>query len=530
VDGGFGPDAEPVVISRRRFLGGLGGVGGALLLGSAGCAGGLSGGQTAQLLPSRTPLPPRFVEPFAVPPVKSPSSRTAHETRYDIVQQPGVVSILPGLTTPVLGYDGLLPGPTLQTRRGERVVVTHHNRLPVPTVVHLHGGHTPPESDGYPIDLLLPTGGPSRAAHQHAGLGGDVTTGSRSYVYPSDQPAATLWYHDHRMDFSGPQVWRGLAGFQLVTDDVEAALTLPHGERDVPLMIMDRSFEADGSFRYPALDPSMQLTPGVTSGYRSGVLGDVVLVNGRPWPVMEVQAVRYRFRMLNASNARRYRLTLDPAPAATSSFVQVGSDGGLLAAPLGHDAVILAPAERFDVIVDFSRYPVGTTVTLSNTFGSGSTDAVMRFVVTRRAPEDSSVPDRLAVVPPLQPSADAVVRTWRFSRGTGSAQRHWLINDQPFDPRRMDAAPPLGRTEIWRFSSDLHHPVHIHLSPFQVLNRGTGGPGEYDHGWKDTVDLTPTETVTVAVRFDDYAGRYLIHCHNLEHEDMMMMAAFETVR
>ena len=520
-------------ISRRRVLAGALGLSAGGLLGVGGCAN-PSAGQTARLLRSETPLPERFAADFVVPAVKTPVSRTARRTAYEIVQRSSKLEILPGLSTEVMGYDGLLPGPTIKARRGERVTVTHHNQLFWPTVVHLHGGHTSAESDGYPTDLLLPatevTGSrPSSHPHRTGGASGRVSKGSRSYVYPHDQPAATLWYHDHRMDFTGPQVWRGLAGLHLVTDDVEDALDLPAGDRDVPLMIMDRSFAADGSFSYPSLDPRLLDTPGVREPYAAGVLGDVILVNGRPWPVLEVAAARYRFRIVNASNARRYRLGLEPAPSPGPVFTQIGSDSGLLAAPVRHDTVVVAPAERFDVVVDFSRYPVGTEVTLTNGLGLDSTDAVMRFRVTRRVRDASVIPDRLAEVEPLRPGPNAPVREWRFSRGGAGGPAHWVINGRAFDPDRMDARPRLGQTEIWRFSSDLHHPVHVHLSPFQVLRRGTQGPGRYDAGWKDTVDLTPSETVEVAIRFTEHTGRFMLHCHNLEHEDMMMMAAFETV-
>jgi spore coat protein A len=331
------------------------------------------------------------------------------------------------------------------------------------------------------------------------------------------------------MDFTGPQVWRGLAGSYLISDDVEDGLDLPSGDRDLPLMIMDRSFDESGALRYPSLDPELMDPPGLFGAYDAGMLGDVILVNGRPWPELAVDTARYRFRMINASNARRYRLVLDPPPPEGPAFVQIGSDGGLLETPLAQDAVQLAPAERFDVVVDFSGYPAGTTVTLTNALGVGSTDSVMRFRVARRVRDDSHVPDRLTEIEPLVPATGATVREWRFARGTASTAP-WVINGLPFDPERMDAAPALGEVEIWRFTSDLHHSVHVHLDPFQVRRRGTGPPGPWDSGWKDTVDLAPWEQVEVAIRFTDHAGRYLMHCHNLEHEDMMMMAAFETVR
>ncbi|HEY8456854.1 MAG TPA: multicopper oxidase family protein [Actinopolymorphaceae bacterium] len=524
-------------VSRRGFLGLLGGAGAGIAL--AGCGLGGLVGQTAELLPSRAPLPKPFQVPLPIPPVKRPVRTDGDTDYYEIVQRVGRVEILPGLRTTILGYDGIFPGPTLVTTSGRRVVVKHRNELPVPVAVHLHGGHTPADSDGFPTDLVLPVSGwdPPRNAHS-ARMRGDVSRGEREYVYPMNQRAATLWYHDHRMDFTGPQVYRGLAGMHIVHDAEERALPLPDGDRDIPLMICDRSFEADGSFRYPALDRTLREVPGVIADYMEGVVGDVILVNGAPWPVCEVEAVRYRLRILNASNARRYGLTLKPADGPPASFVQIGSDGGLLERPIRHERIDVAPAERFDVIVDFSQYAPGTVLTLRNELGEGATTQVMRFVVTRRAKDDSTIPKRLSTIERLDPERAVVTRVWKFRRGTvPSRQAHsdgdttrsgWTINGKPFDPDSAHASPRLGEIEIWRFVSDLHHPVHVHLDPFQVIKRGNREPGPYDAGWKDTVDVRPAEHVDVVVRFSDYRGPFVMHCHNLEHEDMAMMATFRT--
>lgn len=479
-------------------------------------------GQTAELLTSQVPLPPRFQVPLPIPPVK----KAVRPNFYEITQKVAEAEIIPGFRTPIFGYDGIFPGPTIESRRGQSIVVRHRNELPVPAVVHLHGGHTPADSDGYPIDLIMPTSG-NHSHHRHHGMlaTGDIRQGHRDYTYPLDQPAATLWYHDHRMDFTAPQVWRGLAGFHLVRDDVEEKLPLPRGDREVPLMICDRAFSEDGSFRYPALDPTLQTTPGVEADYMEGVLGDVILVNGAPWPVMEVEAARYRFRVLNASNARRYRLGLSPG----GPIVQIGSDGGLLATPVEHSSIDIASAERFDIIIDFSRYAPGTTVTMTNGLGTGPTSEIMRFTVTRRATDDTQIPTRLSTIERLDPAKATVTREWKFTRGKVNDHRGWVINGKAFDPTRMDARPKLGDIEIWRFITDLHHPVHVHLSPFQVISRGGHGPGVLDSGWKDTVDIRPAEHVDVAIKFTRYAGKFMLHCHNLEHEDMAMMSAFETV-
>ena len=514
-------------VSRRGFLGLLGGAAAGVAL--SGCGSGWTPGVTGRQLASAVPLPPPFQVPLPVPPVaRSVGVDPSGAELYRVTQRAAQVEILPGVRTPILGYDGIFPGPTFETRRGRPIVVRHRNELPVPTVVHLHGGHTPAESDGWPLDLVLPVGESADRAVHH-GMTGDLVKGEREHHYPTDQRAATLWYHDHRMDFTAPAVYHGLAGFHIVRDEVEDALPLPRGDRELPLMICDRSFAADGSFAYPGLDRTMRSLPGVEDAWMEGVLGDVVLVNGAPWPVHEVDGARYRLRLLNASNARRFRFELRVQGGPPVPFVQIGSDGGLLDEPITHDALEAAAGERFDVIVDFSVLPVGTEVTMVNTIGTGRTTDVMRFRVVRAARDDSRIPDRLAEVEPLAPAAGATRRTFAFTRGEIGSHKGWTINGTSFDPDKSIADIPLGQTEVWRFVTDVHHPVHVHLDAFQVLQRGPRSRGRYDAGWKDTVDLLPGEVVDVAVRFTDHAGRFVMHCHNLEHEDMAMMATIRTV-
>ncbi|WP_241779760.1 multicopper oxidase family protein [Streptomyces natalensis] len=486
----------------------------------------LAGASTGRVLASAGSLPRPFGVPLPVPPVARPVRSERGADFYRVEQREGRVEILPGRKTTVWGYDGIFPGPTFAARSGRRTVIEMFNSLAVPTVTHLHGGVTPPASDGYPTDLLLPTRcAPGRTHDGMAGAHpGRTAVGYRSYEYPLPQRAATLWYHDHRMDFSAPQVWRGLAGFFLVRDAEEDRLPLPDGDRDVPLMLCDRSFAADGSFRYPSHHDR--------DAFPDGVLGDVQLVNGAPWPLMEVAAARYRFRLLNGSNARRYRLRLDPGGSTHGRFVQIGSDGGLLAAPQPLDAVNMAPGERFDVVVDFSSFPLGSTVTVHNTAAEGRMRDVMRFHVVRRAKDDSRIPARLSPsFAALSPNSTLPVRSFDFRRthgADGSDERQmWTVNGRPFSTDAVLASPRLGSVERWRFSSDFHHPVHVHLAQFQVTARGGRPPRDADAGWKDTVDVRPYEVVEVLVRFTGYKGRYMLHCHNLEHEDMAMMANFQ---
>jgi spore coat protein A len=359
------------MLGRRTFFGLVGAGGLAATLG--GCAG---TGQTGQLLRSAARLPGPFTVPLPQPPVLQPVSREGGVDRFRIEAQPVEREILPGYRTPVLTYGGTVPGPTLETRRGRPAVVEHVNRLPVPMVVHLHGGVVPADSDGFPTDLVLPVDDAPRrrptSGHDHPVPDPQalVTRGSREYRYPMEQRAALLWYHDHRMDFTGPMVYRGLAGMHVIRDDEEDGLPLPRGDRELLMMITDRAFDRDGELVYPSLDASLVGRPGVHQYAMEGVLGDVLLVNGAPWPQAEVDAARYRLRILNASNARRYRLRLDPPPPEGSPFVQVGSDGGLLAEPQPLDTVTMAPAERFDVVVDFAAYPVGTEVVLRTTWAA----------------------------------------------------------------------------------------------------------------------------------------------------------------
>ncbi|SEG79642.1 spore coat protein A [Nonomuraea solani] len=483
--------------SRRDALRLLG-LGAVVAAGSSGCSL-IAGTPQPQLLTSAAPLPKPYAVPLQVPEVAKPVRSVGGVDYYELTERAAEAELLPGLRTPIWGYGGTFPGPTLQASRGRRTVVKLVNQLGEPTVLHLHGGHTPPESDGFPTDLVAPGA-------------------SREYVFPLEQRAATLWYHDHRMDFTGPQVWRGLAGMFLVRDPEEEALPLPSGERDLPLLICDRSFGADGAMLYPGLEAR----PGVREAYMGGVLGDVILVNGAPWPELRVARARYRLRLCNASNARAYEL------ATGGPMIQIAGDGGLLAAPRTVRQLRLAPGERAEVVVDFGAYKIGQRVELRNLAGEGAQARVMRFAVDRDEADDSAVPGRLSTVEALDPARATVTRDFEFSGGGMHGGMGWLINGRPFDARRMEARPKLGDIEVWRLTSDVAHPVHLHLDHFQVLSvngERPAGPPE----WKDTVELRDAQTVEIVTRFTDYRGRYVLHCHNLEHEDMAMMAAFEVV-
>ena len=472
---------------------------------------GLSAASAATLLLSKGEVPglqtQRFQRPLPVPPALTPVRTDATTDYYEITQKEADVEILPGLRTRIWGYNGMLPGPTIQARRGRRVVVRHVNRLSVPTVVHLHGGVTPSASDGFPTDMVAP---------------GQYET----YVYPNVGRAATLWYHDHAMDHTGRNIYMGLSGFYLLHDDEEASLRLPDGPYDVPLLIQDRLFSSNGQFVY---DTFRHLA----------AKGGTILVNGAAWPRMEVSGRKYRFRFLNGSNATPLRLAL----SSGQPLLQIATDGGLLPAPVLCPDIPLAMAERVEAVVDFSIYPIGTRVILQNLNSkeiSGEySGQIMCFDVVQRGQDDSLVPSRLRDFTSIDRRSAVRTREFTFSGNPSFGLPpvvDWKINGQHFDPNRPIAAPQYGDVEIWHIRNNkflgllgLIHPVHIHLVNFQIIERNGGPPRLHERGWKDTVAVDRDEDVKILMRFAGYRGRYLIHCHNLEHEDHSMMARFDVV-
>jgi FtsP/CotA-like multicopper oxidase with cupredoxin domain len=374
--------------------------------------------------------------------------------------------------------------------------VTYTNGLDVPSVAHLHGGVTRPDSDGFPTDTVAPGG-------------------SRRCQYDNTGRSATLRYHDHSRNGAGRNLYMGLTGLYLLKGADEADGQLPAGRYDVPLMLQDRAFTSDGQLDYDH------------QGHH-GATGRVMLVNGAPWPVLEVAARKYRFRV-NASNAMPMLLAL----STHLPLIQIATDQGLLPSPVVSSTIALAMAERVEVVIDFSRCPLGTRIVLENRRADGPLRSVMRFDVVRRARDDSIVPDRLADVEPLQPSRAVCTRTFVFggkpTLGVPPGV-HWVINGEAFDPLRVDANPVLGDIEVWRFvnrgfmGQTMLHPVHTHLAPFQIIRRNGGTPLRQEAGWKDTVAIEEGEDVDVIVRWSGFRGRYVLHCHNLEHEDHSMMS------
>ena len=431
-----------------------------------------------------------FQADMRIPPTLVPVRRTATEDHYAVTIQEGRAEIIPGTLTPVYGYDGIYPGPTIRVRKGRTAVVRQTNALPFAQNVHLHGGIAPAEFDGHPMDLIAPGA-------------------SFDYRYPNEQDAATLWYHDHAHGLSARTMFYGLAGCYIVEDDLEAELELPTGDFDVPLVIQDRAFNADGSLRY-------------TENVDEGFLGDTIVVNGTVAPRFAVKRALYRLRFVNASNAREYRLQL----ADGGPMLQIAGDGGLLEAPVSRPAIRIGPAERIDVLVDFRRYRSGANVVLRNTLAEGSATDVMRFDVTGKSTDSGRVPTRMR--PRVELSAPVATRRWDLTFGN-SGTPQWELSGLAFEMDRIDARPRLGTTERWLFVNRSHrlHPMHLHGVHFRVLERSSGAVPAWERGWKDTVMVGLDETVIVQPRFAPYPGRFVFHCHNLEHQEKAMMLQME---
>lgn len=405
-------------------------------------------------------------------------------------------------------FNNHLPGPTVRARRGEQARIRLQNQLPDPTIVHWHGLLVPAGADGHPRDAI--------------GAGA-----SFDYDFPIVQRAGTLWYHPHAHHRTAEQVQRGLAGFFIVADDEEDALGLPSGAQEVLLLLQDRDGDPALAYAYAPTDADLH----------SGMLRGVPFGNGVRLPALNVAGARYRFRVVNASHARVYRLGLDSGAALTV----IGNDGGLLPAAAEVDSVFLGVGERIDFLIDFAALPAGTRLMLKSLAFSVPTAPGDRYpqgmemdlleLVRGDGPGAAAaqLPGSLSSVSAL--AAPAAERTFIF-RSTDQAEMH-QISGRSFQMDRVDEQIPLGQVERWVFRNDstLPHPVHVHGTHFQVASR-VGGRNRvfpYEAGWKDTVLVMPLESVEVLIQFSVYRGLFLLHCHNLQHEDLGMMLNIEVV-
>ena len=438
------------------------------------------------------------------------------------------------------GYASSSPGPTFETRSGQGLLVEWVNELPathflpidysihgaeadkpdVRAVVHLHGAKVPPESDGYPENWYVP--GKSAICH-----------------YPNRQDATMLWYHDHTLGINRLNVFAGLFGAFFVRDEFEDSLNLPRVKYEIPLVLYDRVFDLEGQLNYPV--SGNEKSPWVPE-----VFGDAILVNGKLFPYLEVEPRKYRFRVLNGANGRFFHLTLSKgAEAFGQTFHQIGTDQGLLPAPVPLKILSLAPAERADLIVDFAA-SAGARVILKN-----DNLNVMQFRVAPKGARDESVlPQTLRPVPKIAESSAVKTRALTLVEQQDLVQRpvQMLLNNVHWD-MPVTENPVLDSVEIWNLlnTTDDAHPIHLHLVKFQILDRRafdvatfwTKGEMRYrapamppepgEAGWKDTVRADPGMVTRIIIRFEGFTGRYVWHCHILEHEDNEMMRPFDVV-
>ncbi len=464
-------------------------------------------------------------------------------------------------TQPIWGYSGptgdaTTPGPTIFGRYGHSVICRIHNELPQDHVgfgspeisTHLHNMHMPSESDGFPGDFYSATkAGPTLAApgqfkdHFYPNVYAGLDTVSP--IGDSREALGTLWYHDHTMDFTAPNLYRGLAGFYLIFDDLDsgnetdpnpAALRLPSHPYDYPIILQDKRFDRNGMLFYDQFSPE-------------GTLGDKITVNGKIEPVLRVARRKYRFRFLNGGPSRFYELYLQNKSAnAVYTFTYIANDGNLLPAPLLNQfKVRLGTAERADIVVDFARFPVGTELYFVNqllqidTRGPGNVQApgtrLLKIIVDRNAPapDVSRVPSVLRPLPDIPANFSGVpVRQWVFARASGM----WTVNDQLFNANVSRALVPKGRAEIWELvnpDNGWEHPIHIHFEEGRIIGKTVNGVSvpipAHERGRKDVYVLGKRMTLRVYIRFRDFLGKYPMHCHNLIHEDHAMMIRFDIV-
>ncbi len=475
----------------------------------------LSAVTVSQLAASRLPTP--FTVPFSTPPVSVPVRVDATtRTEYHLIRQQAFVGqVLPGVDTPLWGYNSSLPGPTIRATAGWTTIVRQVNELPQvhPTLgytpwtsTHLHSSPSKPQYDGYASDITMP---------------GQW----KDYVYPNSCAARTLWYHDHGVHHTAENVYMGLAAMYQLTDAVEAALPLPRGRYDVPLIVQDMMFAADGSLLWDDRE-------------HSGIYGDVICVNGRPWPTMPVEKRKYRFRVLNASISRGYRLRLSNG----QSFQVIATDGGLMTAPQTVSELRVGMAERYEIVVDFARLRVGAKVQLLNAGvrnapSFDNTGKVMQFEVRGPATslQGNAVP---AVLNPAAPAMDLTPAMATTTRKLVLERDHgeWKVGGTTWAEieasgfTKVFANPQVGDVEIWEvqnLSGGWFHPLHLHLVDFQVLSRNGTPPPPQERGPKDVIYVGENEVVRLIMRFGPEHGRYMVHCHNLSHEDHDMMTQFQ---
>jgi spore coat protein A, manganese oxidase len=488
-----------------------------------------------KLSPWVDPLPiPQIAQPSGTRPC--PDDPSIKLPYYRMAMRPVETKVHRDLPpTRMWGFGNSSPGPTFEARSNQGIIVEWANDLPhrhflpidhnlhgaeaslpeVRSVIHLHGGKTPAQSDGYPEHWYVP--GKSATSY-----------------YPNRQDAATLFYHDHTMGINRLNIYAGLQGMYFIRNEAEDALDLPRGKYEIPLLIYDRYLLPDGQLEYP-------VSPKPGAPWVPEVFGNAMLVNGKLFPYLEVEPRKYRLRILNGSNGRFFRFSL----GKLFSFQQIGTEQGFLPSPVTAQRVILAPAERVDLVFDFAPY-AGQNILLQ----SDSFDILQFRVAAKGGPDTASLPQNLHSYEKIPESRAVKTRRLTLDENVDMVQQSMgmLLNNTPWH-MPVTEKPVLNTTEIWELVNltEDSHPIHLHLVRFQILDRrpfhtfefqtkGTISfngpavpPAPTEAGWKDTVRADPGMITRIIIPFEGYAGRYVWHCHILEHEDNEMMRPLEVV-
>ncbi len=541
---------------------------------------------TAQIArPNSDPVSPKvtpWVQPLPIPPVAQPTtgplspafdgttndgqacqhvSEYPPQKFYEINVGLGTHQFHPALpanqpcfsySQPGLNKAGIgLPGPTFKAKYGQPIAVRFRNNFPATirgnginqTAIHLHNMHSASESDGYPLDYV--TAGHYRDHHYSMVTAGQTLSGFRD----SREVLNTLWYHDHRIDFTAANVYQGLFGFFLAFDDYDnddeafadptgKALNLPSGKYDIPMAFSDPQFDSSGALYWDPMN---------TDGH----VGDSFAVNGKAYPYLNVERRKYRFRILDLGPSRYYELfcniaTATDKPGKDVPFKVISVDGNLRGSPIDLSSLHMTPGNRFDVVMDFSQFATGTVLYIENRAeqmnGRGPTGHILspgsgrmlKIIVGQdpATPDVSRVPEVLRPQHPALTQADldaAVKRSFELSRNNGV----WTINGEIMDPDKPAFTTTGGQPELWTLigKGGWHHPMHTHFEEGIVVSRDGGPPlPEERDQRKDVIDVAPGEVVRVYYRgFRDFKGRYVMHCHNNVHEDHAMMFRFDVV-
>lgn len=417
-------------------------------------------------------------------------------------------------TASVFGYAEGILGPTLRVNKGTVVSVPFQNNLSEETNIHWHGLLVPGDMDGHPKNIIQ-------------------SGGSFDFNFTINQRAGTYWYHPHPHGKTARQVFMGLAGFFIVNDEEEIALNLPSGDQELLLVIQDKRID-NGQLNY---SPNM-------NEIMTGYTGEYVFVNGVYAPFLNVATKYCRLRILNGSTERVYNLALSD----NQSFQVIGADGGLLAQPATVSSILLGPAERVDILINFKNYSIENEIYLVSKTFDGDVQGrqefkIMKFTVNQQASDTFTVPSQLSVIQPIPAASASKTRIMKIrgmmegmsgNMGDGMGSGIHTINDKVYDIDRIDETVQAGATEIWDFDNsdgDEIHPMHIHGVQFQVIERigGRGALIATEKGWKDTILVMPREKVKVIMTFPQEKGVFVFHCHNLEHEDDGMMLNYEII-